>query len=130
MSRTRIILAAVLLTAVSASIAAAHDLFIKLDTYHLPPSTAVQVPIINGTFRLSENSITPERVSDVSIVFEGGRRTLGLDTWNAERDTTFLGLRTGDAGTYLLGVSTLPNGWGWKQATSTSTWPATASWMS
>ena len=31
-----------------------------------------------------------------------------IETWVAEGDTTFYGLRTGSPGTYLLGVSTLP----------------------
>jgi uncharacterized GH25 family protein len=92
-----------------ATVAAAHDLFVKMDRYHLPPGAAVQVPIINGTFQQSENSITPDRVADVSLVTQGRRSRLGLDTWNAEGDTTFLGLRTGDPGTYVLGVSTRPN---------------------
>lgn len=110
MKRTlKLLASAAVLVAFSAALAAAHDLFIKMDAYHLPAGTAVEVPIINGTFQLSENSITPERVGDVSVVFEGHRTHLGMETWNADRDTTFLGLRTGDAGTYVVGVSTLPN---------------------
>lgn len=105
-----------LLTGVVAGLAAvaiatvgnAHDLFIKLDSYFLPPDTPVRVPVINGTFRLSENSITPDRVPDVSVVRDGRRRALGTDQWNAERDTTFLAIRTGGEGTYLLGLSTHP----------------------
>jgi hypothetical protein len=109
MNRTRIGVAAALLTAVAATAAAAHDLFIKLDSYRLPPGAAVRVPIINGTFQVSENSIGPERVGDVSLVLEGMRHELDLDTWDADGDSTFLGLRTGDPGTYVLGISTLPN---------------------
>lgn len=90
-----------------AAAAAAHDLFVKMDSYHVPAGTPVQVPIINGTFQRSENSITADRVADVSLVVEGRRTQLGRETWNAERDTTFLGLRTGEPGTYVLGVSTL-----------------------
>jgi hypothetical protein len=70
------------------------------------------VPIINGTFQSSVNSITPDRVADVSLVSQGRRTKLGMDTWNAERDTTFYGLRTGEPGTYVLGVSTRPNSLG------------------
>lgn len=95
-----------------ATAAAAHDLFVKLDSYHLPPGTPVQVPIINGTFRSSENSITPERVADLSLVNQGRRTKLGMDTWNSEGDTTFYGIRTGEAGTYVLGMSTTPNSLG------------------
>jgi hypothetical protein len=117
MKRTRNSLgAAALLLAASAMVVSAHDLFIKMDAYHLAPGVAVQVPIINSTFVLSENSIAPERVADVSMVHDGQRRELGLDTWNADGDTTFLGIRTGDPGTYVLGVSTLPNSLGMEAA--------------
>lgn len=95
-----------------AAAAAAHDLFVKLDSYHLPPGTPVQVPIINGTFQRSENSITPDRVADVSLVNQGRRTKLGMDTWNADGDTTFYGLRTGEPGTYVFGMSTRPNSLG------------------
>lgn len=98
-------------TAFAAAVAA-HDLFIKMDSYFLPPDAPVAVPIVNGTFQSSENSITPDRVGDVSLVVEGRRTALGLDTWNADGDTTFLGIRTGEPGTYVLGVSTRPNSLG------------------
>ncbi len=94
--------------AATAAVATAHDLFIKMDSYHLPPRAAVQIPIINGTFQGSENSITVDRVADVSLVSGGGREAIATDNWNAEGDSTFLGLRTGAPGTYVVGVSTLP----------------------
>ena len=97
------------LLAVVTATAVAHDLFIKMDSYHLPTGTPVEVPIVNGTFQKSENSITVDRVDDVSLVVDGHRTVLGTEHWNAEGDTTYLGLRTGDAGTYVVGVSTLPN---------------------
>lgn len=90
------------------TVATAHDLFIKLDSYFLPPETPVRVPIINGTFQLSENSISADRVADVSVVRDARRRKLGTDQWNAERDTTFLAIRTGGEGTHVVGVSTQP----------------------
>jgi hypothetical protein len=108
MRRTLSALAPVVCLAVLVTGIAAHDLFIKMDSYFLPPATPVRIPIINGTFVLSENSITPDRVADVSLVNEGGRREIGTSSWNADGDTTFLGLRTGAPGTYVLGVSTLP----------------------
>ncbi|UCC25170.1 MAG: DUF4198 domain-containing protein [Gemmatimonadales bacterium] len=100
---------AMVLVAASAALLAAHDLFIKMDAYHVPPGTAIRVPIINSTFFLSENSITADRVADVSVVVDGHRTELGLDDWDASGDSTFLGMRTGDPGTYVLGVSTNPN---------------------
>jgi uncharacterized GH25 family protein len=100
---------ALTLVAASAALVAAHDLFIKMDAYHVAPSTAIKVPIINSTFFLSENSITADRVADVSVLVEGHRTHLGLDGWDASGDSTFLEMRTGDPGTYVLGVSTNPN---------------------
>jgi len=84
----------------------AHDMFIKLDTYFLQPNTAVQVPLLNGTFALSENSITSDRVLDVSLVAAGHRQKVGMDHWIAEGDTTFIAIRTGAPGTYVVGAST------------------------
>jgi uncharacterized GH25 family protein len=96
------------LLTLSAVAAFAHDLFIKMDSYHVPPRTEIRVPIINSTFTLSENSITADRVADVSVVVDGERTHPGLDGWDAEGDSTFLTMRTGEPGTYVVGVSTLP----------------------
>ena len=112
MNRTVRILTLAVVALGVATAATAHDLFVKLDSYRLPVGTPVQIPIINGTFQSSENSITPDRVADLSLVTQGRRTKLSMDTWNAERDTTFYGLRTGEAGTYLLGMSTRPNSLG------------------
>lgn len=101
-------LGAIIGVAVAVALVAAHDLYIKMDSYFLAPDTPVQVPIINGTFELSENSITVDRVADVSLVSRSTRKRVGTETWNAERDTTFFGLRTGSPGTYVVGVSTKP----------------------
>lgn len=70
----------------------AHDLFMKLDTYLVEPNSSVTVPILNGTFELSENSITVDRVLDVSMAAGGRRDTLPMDSWSAgeEQDTTYL----------------------------------------
>ncbi|MFQ5537580.1 MAG: DUF4198 domain-containing protein [Gemmatimonadota bacterium] len=104
----RSVTAALGLLVAAAAALAAHDLFIKMDRYRLPPDTPVRIPIINGTFQVSENSITADRVADVSVLVEGRRRHLGTDGWNAKGDTTYLEFRTGEPGTYVLGVETLP----------------------
>jgi hypothetical protein len=114
--RTLIAVAPILGLAVTVTLATAHDLFIKMETYFLPAETAVQIPITNGTFDTSENSITVDRVADVSIVHESRRRELGTDTWTAEGDTTFFGMRTGSPGTYVFGASTLPRDLGMEGA--------------
>lgn len=106
--RTSAVLVSVLLLAVSVAVASAHDLFIKMESYFLSPNTPVEIPIINGTFGSSENSITVDRVADISLVYDGHRHELDAGSWKAEGDTTFYNLRTGDPGTYVFGASTLP----------------------
>ena len=102
---TRMLLAVITL-AVSASLLTAHDLFIKLDSYFVEPNSEVRIPILNGYFNLSENSITPDRVPDVSIASAAGRERIGTTAWESEGDSTFLTIQTGEAGTYVVGFST------------------------
>jgi len=102
------VLASVLFLAVTVALASAHDLFVKMDSYFLSPNTPVEIPIVNGTFALSENSIAVDRVASVSIVHDGRSHELDTDSWTAEGDTTFYSLQTGDPGTYVFGASTLP----------------------
>lgn len=87
---------------------AAHDLFIKLDRYFLPPSAAIRAPVLNGTFSTSENAITADRIADLSLVGTQGRTGLELSSVSARNDTTFVAFQTGDPGTYTLGLSTRP----------------------
>lgn len=103
--RTRMLLAVMTLF-VCSSLLIAHDLFIKLDSYFVSPNSEVRIPILNGVFNLSENAITPDRVPDVSVVNASGREHLGTTAWDADGDTTFLTLQTGEAGTYVVGAST------------------------
>jgi hypothetical protein len=99
--------AAATFVVVGAGVALAHDMFIKLDTFFLQPNSAVSVPLLNGTFALSENSITWDRVLDARLVTAGKHQTIEEGHWTAEGDTTFIDIRTGGAGTYVLGASTM-----------------------
>lgn len=90
------------------TVLAAHDLFIKPAAFFLAPNTASRALIVNGTFTRSENSITWDRVRDVSIVGPAGRSHADVSAWSAKGDTSVLRFTTGAAGTYVLGVSTLP----------------------
>jgi hypothetical protein len=93
----------------TATILYAHELYIKLDSYFLAPNASVSVPILNGTFDLSENSIARDRVPDISVVSPAGREHIDTTHWIAESDTTFLVFETGEEGTYVIGASTRPN---------------------
>src|SRR5881409_1675946 len=74
-----------------ASVALAHDLFLKLDTYFLEPRTRVRVTVLNGTFAKSEGFVAPDRVADISVVAPGGRTRLRAATaWSRGPDSTSL----------------------------------------
>ena len=85
-----------------------HDMFLKLDEYFLKPQSQAVIQLFNGTFEESENVIDRNRMLDVSMLSNGNRTAIDSTQW-FERDlTTFLNFKTGDAGTYVLGVSTAP----------------------
>ena len=92
-----------------ATVVAAHDLFIKLTSSFVRPGAAVKAPVLNGTFSSSANAVARARVADLSLVTPGGREQLDTMAVDATRDTTFLALRTGAPGTYVVGLSTRPN---------------------
>ncbi len=87
----------------------AHDMFLKLNTYFLAPHTETSIALYNGTFEKSENVITRDRMLDVSIVGPGDV-VAHPDTsqWWEKDSTTWLDFKTGDPGTYVIGVSTRP----------------------
>lgn len=99
---------AVVLLFAAATALAAHDLFIKPVAYFLAPNAAARALIVNGTFTRSENSITWDRVRDLSVVGPSGHSRLDASAWSDKGDTSILRFTTGAAGTYVLGVSTLP----------------------
>ena len=97
--------------ALGATLLYAHDLFIKLDTYFLQPNGAVTIRILNGTFAQSENWITRNRIGDISLLSAAGRLHLDTTRWSPTPDslTSLLRLEVGEAGTYVVGVSTAPS---------------------
>jgi uncharacterized GH25 family protein len=106
MKRTFAIVLGLLL--VVAATLAAHDLFIKPGSFFLAPNSASQAYIVNGTFTRSENAVTFDRVRDVSVVGPDGHTHPDAAAWSDKGDTSMLRFTTGAAGTYALGVSTLP----------------------
>ncbi|MGH7417933.1 MAG: DUF4198 domain-containing protein, partial [Candidatus Rokuibacteriota bacterium] len=92
------------------SVALAHDLFLKLDTYFVEPHTRVRIPVLNGTFTKSEGFVAPERIADISVVSPvGWTRLAAAAAWSRGPDSTsLLSLALGDAGTYVAGASTRP----------------------
>lgn len=86
----------------------AHDMFLRLTDFFVAPNTPITARLFNGTFVLSENSITPDRIDDIALVSPTGRAKVSTTQWNASGDTSVLQLRTGGGGTYIVGVSTRP----------------------
>jgi hypothetical protein len=106
--RTRLALLILGCAALTAGSAAAHDLFLKLDTYFLPPNTPVRVTILNGTFTTSEGIVARDRIADISLVGPAGTQALDTGVVTARAKSSELRLRTGAEGTYVLGLSIRP----------------------
>ena len=102
------VVAALVVVMVSATVLMAHDLFLKLESYFVPPNTAVRVAVLNGTFSASEGAVAPDRLLDLSVVGPTQRRTIPRASWRPVGDTTWLSVQTGAPGTYLIGASLMP----------------------
>ncbi len=83
-----------------------HELFIKLDTYFLAPYSLVRVPILNGTFAVSEGAVTADRVLDIAVSGPDGIEHPGTGGWETDDEMTCVSIDAGSPGTHALGVST------------------------
>jgi Domain of unknown function (DUF4198) len=89
--------------------AAAHDLFLKFDSFFLEPNTKATVRLMNGYFNRSENAVARDRMRDVSVVTPSGDRVNPpASDWRDENDSALLSFQAGVEGTYVAGVSTKP----------------------
>lgn len=86
----------------------AHDLFLKTDSFFLKPNSKYTVKIMNGTFLASESAVAYERVNDASIVSAGTRAHPKETDFTKDETTAFMNLKTGAAGTYVVGLSMKP----------------------
>lgn len=83
-----------------------HDMYLKMDTYFLESNTKATIQLFNGTFEKSENVITRDRMLDVSLVGNGQRQQVPNSQWSEANNKTILNFTTGNAGTWVAGVST------------------------
>ncbi len=88
--------------------AAAHDLFLKPETYVLAPRQKVRVCVFNGTFQQSEGAIGRDRLVEIVLLTPFGKRTVSVEKWREEGALSLLEIETETAGTYVLGVSLKP----------------------
>lgn len=102
------IVVAVILLGISATLLLGHDLFLKLDSYFVPPNTNVRVAVLNGSFTASEGAVTPDRLLDLSVVGPTERRAIPRASWRPSGDSTWLTVQTGAPGTYVIGASLSP----------------------
>ena len=86
----------------------AHDLFLKPLAFFIAPGSEARVRALNGTFEKSENSVARNRIRDLDIVGPTGALPADTSAWSDRGDTSVFVFRTGAAGTYLVGASTLP----------------------
>ncbi|MCM2309854.1 MAG: DUF4198 domain-containing protein [Steroidobacteraceae bacterium] len=94
-----------------APLAVAHEMFLKSEGYELEPGPQQVVRLLNGTFDISENSVSRDRMRDVSIVVGGNTVHPASSDWYDDEEATSSFLRYGAAtpGTYVIGVSTKPS---------------------
>jgi uncharacterized GH25 family protein len=86
----------------------AHDLFLKPFAFFVTPGSEARLRILNGTFEKSENAIERNRLRDLSVVGPAGLAHPDTSAWSDKGDTSVFVFRTGAAGTYVVGASTLP----------------------
>lgn len=85
-----------------------HELFLKADTHFLKTNHPSSLYLFNGTFDVSENIITRDRITQARIV------GADYEFFPQEADyfdkglSTYLKFKTGGAGTYVAGISTYP----------------------
>ena len=96
------------LIAGSATLALAHDLFLKADSFFVKPNATVQLTALNGTFSTSEGSVTADRLVDLAIVGPAGRSRGDTSTWSAKGKASKWSAKVGAEGTYVFGASLRP----------------------
>ena len=101
-------LAALALLLIAAD-AAAHDLFLRLRSYFVPPNSTVVVRVLNGTFTTSEGSIDRNRLREITLASGGATRQLDPSGWaDSTKTMSVLTFQTQAPGTYVVGASVQP----------------------
>lgn len=92
----------------SAATLEAHDFFFRADSFFIAPGSTLVLRALNGTFSKSENSITRDRLRDLSVVSAKGHEHPDTLQWSSTGDTSRFTVATGNAGTYVIGASLFP----------------------
>lgn len=97
-----------LMVLAAAGQAMAHEMYLKSDDYFFQPKSEATLILINGTFDKSTNSISRDRMRDASVFGAGKLQHPAASNWSDANDSSYLKFVTGEAGTYVAGVSTKP----------------------
>lgn len=89
-------------------ISTGHELFLKTGSHFLKSHSSAELYLFNGTFDTSENIITRDRIIAAQIIGPGFKFLPAQEDYYDKDKATYLRFKTGDAGTYVAGVSTLP----------------------
>ncbi len=105
--RKEILIACLLSLLLFASVFA-HDLFLKPDSFFVAVNSKVTISVLNGSFLASEGAVNFARLKDVSVVSPSGKRANPVEADYTKNETTaFLNLESKEAGTYVIGLSTM-----------------------
>ncbi|MFC2091107.1 DUF4198 domain-containing protein, partial [Bacteroidota bacterium] len=85
-----------------------HELFLKTDSYFLKSNEASELYLYNGTFDVSENSITRDRIIKAQILGPDYKFYPKDVDYYDNNNVTYLKFISGSPGTYVAGISTLP----------------------
>ncbi len=85
-----------------------HELFLKSDVYFLEPGQVSELYLYNGTFDISENEISRDRIVDAKVLGPQFEFLPANESYYDKEKATYLKLAFGGEGTYVAGVSTLP----------------------
>jgi uncharacterized GH25 family protein len=84
-------------------------MFLKAEEPVVAPNSDKVVRLLNGTFDKSENSISRDRMANVSIIAHGEVKNPPVEDWFDDENSSYLKYHAGEAGTYVIGVSTHSN---------------------
>jgi hypothetical protein len=107
---TLVPIAALVIALITAAAGAllAHDLFLRPTRFFVPENSEVQIHVLNGTFSKSEGAVTRDRLRALDVISPAGVAPLDTSAWVPAGDATVLTVRTGSAGTYVVGASLKP----------------------
>ena len=91
-----------------ATLAMAHDLFLKPDAFFVAPNGTVHLTALNGTFSTSEGAVSADRLLDLAIASPAGTAKGDTTAWRAQGKASRWTATVGAAGTYVFGASLRP----------------------